>query len=100
MVRGASVAVLSVPPLLSALLFVFVAAETGWLPVGGMTSGGLTGMVWLTDLARHLAVPVLVHDKEVRVEMQGNRGELEIGSADYVIDPELRVLMVRPRNNR
>ncbi|HUU32804.1 MAG TPA: ABC transporter permease, partial [Vicinamibacterales bacterium] len=58
-VRGASVAVLSVPPLLSALLFVFVAAETGWLPVGGMTSGGLTGMVWLTDLARHLPVPVL-----------------------------------------
>ncbi len=58
-VRGASIAVLSVPPLLSALLLVFVAAETGWFPVGGMTSGGLTGAAWLADLARHLPVPVL-----------------------------------------
>ncbi len=58
-VRGVSIAVLSVPPLLSALLFVFLAAETGWFPVGGMTSGGLTGLPWLIDLARHLPVPVL-----------------------------------------
>ncbi len=57
--RGVSIAVLSVPPLLSALLLVFLAAETGWLPVGGMTSGGLTGAAWLADLVRHLPVPVL-----------------------------------------
>jgi len=42
-VRAASLAVLSVPPLLSALLLVFLAARTGWVPVGGMTSGGLAG---------------------------------------------------------
>lgn len=58
-VRVASVAVLSVPPLLSALLLVFLAAETGWLPVGGMTSGGLAGTAWLVDFAWHLPVPVL-----------------------------------------
>jgi peptide/nickel transport system permease protein len=58
-VRVASVAMLSVPPLLSALLFVFLAAETGWLPVGGMTSGGLTGTAWLVDVVWHLPVPVL-----------------------------------------
>lgn len=59
LVRALSLAVLSVPPLLSALLFVFVAARTGWLPIGGMTSGGLTGMAWLIDVLRHLPVPTL-----------------------------------------
>ena len=50
---------LSVPPLLSALVLVLMAAVTGWFPVGGMTSGGLSGAAWLVDLARHLPVPVL-----------------------------------------
>lgn len=59
-VRVISLAVLSVPPLLSALLLVFVAARTGWLPSGGMTStGGLTGTAWMADVLRHLPVPVL-----------------------------------------
>jgi peptide/nickel transport system permease protein len=51
-IRGASIVLLSMPPLLTSLLLVFLAARTGWLPVGGMTSasGG--------DLLRHLAVPV------------------------------------------
>jgi peptide/nickel transport system permease protein len=34
-VRGASLVCLSVPPLLTSLFFVFVAARTGWLPSGG-----------------------------------------------------------------
>jgi len=59
-VRATSLAVLSVPPLLSALLFVFLAARTGWLPVGGMTSSGdLSGTAWLADLLRHLPLPTL-----------------------------------------
>jgi peptide/nickel transport system permease protein len=58
-VRAGSLAVLSVPPLLSALLFVFIAARTGWLPSGGMTSGGQSGLAWFVDVLRHLPVPVL-----------------------------------------
>jgi len=58
-VRAASLALLSVPPLLSALLLVFLAARTGWLPVGGMTSGGLSGAAWFVDVLRHLPVPTL-----------------------------------------
>jgi peptide/nickel transport system permease protein len=57
--RAASLAVLSVPPLLSALLLVFIAARTGWLPAGGITSGGLTGAAWFADVLRHLPVPTL-----------------------------------------
>lgn len=58
-VRAGSLAVLSVPPLLSALLFVFIAARTGWLPMGGMTSGDLSGAAWFVDVLRHLPVPTL-----------------------------------------
>lgn len=59
LVRLASLAILSVPPLVSALVCVYIAATTGWAPVGGMTSGGLSGTAWWLDLLRHLPVPTL-----------------------------------------
>jgi ABC-type dipeptide/oligopeptide/nickel transport system permease component len=45
LVRAASIVLLSMPPLLTSLFFVFLAGVTGWLPVGGMGD------------ARHLVVP-------------------------------------------
>jgi len=70
LVRAASIFVLSVPPLLMALLLVFLASRTGWLPVGGMTSAADAGVrlqasgfsewsAWARDVALHLPVPVL-----------------------------------------
>ena len=47
LLRGISVLLLSVPPLVSSLLLLTIAAATGWLPVSGM--GGI----------RHLVVPTL-----------------------------------------
>jgi peptide/nickel transport system permease protein len=41
---------------------VFIAARTGWFPVGGMSSSGgieMSWAQWLLDLARHLPVPAL-----------------------------------------
>lgn len=61
-VRVLSVLALSVPPLIGSLALVFLAARTGWLPVGGMTSSaGIdpTWAQWLSDLARHLPLPAL-----------------------------------------
>lgn len=61
-VRAASVLCLSIPPLLTSLLFVWVAARTGWLPVGGMSSVGASGLgwgPWFADLAWHLPLPAL-----------------------------------------
>lgn len=57
-IRTVSVALLSVPPLLTSLVLVFVAARTGWLPLGGMRSLGPGGGD-LADVARHMVVPVL-----------------------------------------
>jgi peptide/nickel transport system permease protein len=56
LVRAGSLVLLSMPPLLMSVLLVFVAASTGWLPVGGMrAAGGGT----FADVARHMVVPVL-----------------------------------------
>jgi peptide/nickel transport system permease protein len=45
------------PPLLTSLFLVFLAARTGWLPIGGMGgSADAAGGAWI-DLVRHLIVP-------------------------------------------
>lgn len=61
-VRAVSVFSISVPPLIGSLALVFVAARTGWMPVGGMTSSAgmdLTWTQWLAEIGRHLPVPAI-----------------------------------------
>ena len=61
-VRGLSIACLSLPPLITSLLLVFIAARTGWFPLGNMTSAGTTAVTWgawLADVAWHLPLPVI-----------------------------------------
>ncbi len=60
--RGASLVFLSVPPLLTSLFLVFIAATTRVLPPGGMTTAGVLEMswsAWVLDVARHLPLPAL-----------------------------------------
>jgi peptide/nickel transport system permease protein len=62
LVRGASMLLISVPPLLMSLLLVFVAARTRWLPTSGMTSAGAVDAPWaasIADVAWHLVLPTL-----------------------------------------
>lgn len=61
LLRGVSILLLSVPPLVGSLALVLVAARTGWFPIGGMTSLAAepTWIGWLADVAAHLPVPVL-----------------------------------------
>jgi peptide/nickel transport system permease protein len=61
-VRAISLIGISVPPLIGSLALVFLAARTGWLPVGGMTSSGgidLSWAAWFADLAHHVPLPAL-----------------------------------------
>lgn len=61
-VRAVSIAAVSLPPLVTSLLLVFVAARTGWLPLGGMTSAGVSATswgAWAVDVATHLPLPVI-----------------------------------------
>jgi len=60
--RGISLAIVSMPPLVTSILLVFLAGRTGWLPTGGMSSSGASDpswAAWLADVAWHLPVPVL-----------------------------------------
>ena len=54
-IRAASILLLSMPPLLTSLFLVFLAARTGWFPIGGMNAigGGFF------DRLHHMVVPVL-----------------------------------------
>lgn len=62
LVKTASSILLSLPPLLTSLGLLFVAARTGWLPAGGMTSTGMSHQdwtAWLFDVGAHLPLPAL-----------------------------------------
>lgn len=61
-VRLLSTLGISIPPLIGSLALVFLAARTGWFPVGGMTSNSgvdVSWAAWLIDLARHIPLPAL-----------------------------------------
>lgn len=57
-VRAISLALVSMPPLLTSLALVFVAARTGWVPIGGMRSASASATS-AADVLRHMIVPVL-----------------------------------------
>jgi peptide/nickel transport system permease protein len=57
LIRAGSIVLLSMPPLLTSLLLVFVAARTGWLPISGMRSAGVPADGAAMDLLRHLVLP-------------------------------------------
>lgn len=56
-------------------------------------------LAWKTpnDLPFALAVPLRVGEQMRRVEMPAGKAEVELGGQPYAIDPEQRLLMLRPR---
>lgn len=60
-IRSASLLALSLPSLISSLVLVFIAARTGWLPTGGMTSADAAASAGLlahfSDVLWHLILP-------------------------------------------
>jgi peptide/nickel transport system permease protein len=61
MIRGGSIAAVSLPPLLTSLGLLFLAARTRWFPVGGMSSidAAASWSGWAADIARHVPLPAL-----------------------------------------
>jgi peptide/nickel transport system permease protein len=56
-IRAASLVLLSMPPLLTSLFLVFLAARTGLLPIAGMRSAFAPEGGAVIDLLKHLVVP-------------------------------------------
>lgn len=62
LIRAASIVSLSMPPLLTSLVLVLIAARTGWFPIGGMTSVGVADAgwsAWMRDVLWHLPLPAI-----------------------------------------
>jgi peptide/nickel transport system permease protein len=62
LVRALSLVCISIPPLLTSLLLVFIASRTRWFPTGGMTSvqaADLQWSAWIADVVSHLPLPAL-----------------------------------------
>jgi peptide/nickel transport system permease protein len=57
-IRAGSLTLLSMPPIITSLFLVFLAARTGWLPIGGMSSESFAS-ARIVDLVRHMAVPAV-----------------------------------------
>jgi peptide/nickel transport system permease protein len=56
-IRATSLVLLSMPPLITSLFLIFIAARTGWMPIAGMRSPGGPSTGLTIDLLRHLIVP-------------------------------------------
>jgi peptide/nickel transport system permease protein len=59
--RGASIVLLSIPPLVTSLLLLFIAARTGWLPAGGLPRipAGAGALEAASITLRYLCLPSL-----------------------------------------
>jgi len=94
-VRAVSLVLLSVPPLLASLALVLLAARTGWLPVGGMTSSGMHDAgwsAWLADLAGHVPLPALALALPLAATLERLQSQA-IGQA--IREPFVRAAMAR-----
>jgi len=83
LVRGTSLVCLSLPSLLTSLLLVFIAARTGWFPIGGMTSIDAVDAGWwafLADLAWHLPLPALALALPVAAMLERLQAEAMAGA--------------------
>ena len=80
---------LGIPEFFLALLLLFFAAKTGWLPIGGMSNPGLTdASLWVrtVDLVRHLVIPTIaVSIGTIAVLQRRMRGNLlDVLGEDYI----------------
>jgi peptide/nickel transport system permease protein len=101
-IRAASVLLISTPPLVTALLLVFVAVRTGILPSGGLATGDGGILGWTAGAARYLPLPALALALPIaasleRVQsraLQSSLGERSIIAARARGVPALRTVWV------
>ena len=94
-IRAGSIACISLPPLLTSLLLVFVAARTGWFPLGGMTTAAVADQAWgawMVDVARHLPLPVLALSLPVAATLERLQSQ---SMADAMEQPFLTAALAR-----
>ncbi len=91
---------ISTPTFFAALMALLLAEKTGWLPVGGMESGGYSSLSFagkLKDLGAHLILPALVlGTQSVATIMRQMRGNLlDVLGENYILAARARGLPER-----
>jgi len=95
MVRAISILCVSIPPLITSLLLVWLAARTGWFPVGGMSSVDAAGLSWgqrVADLLWHLPLPAIALALPIAATFERLQSE---AIADTVRQPFVRAALAR-----
>jgi peptide/nickel transport system permease protein len=95
LIRGASLVCLSLPSLLTSLVFVLIAARTGWLPIGGMASAGAADAgwgAWLGDLLWHLPLPTMALALPIAATLERLQSQ---ATAEALAEPFVLATMAR-----
>ena len=91
-IRAGSLFLLSMPPLLTSLFLLFVAAKTGWLPIAGMRSAGMVSGGAALDLLRHLIVPAAAIGLPLAAMLERLQAQAmsEVMDAPFILATEAR----------
>ena len=79
-IRFVSLVLLSMPPLLTSLFLVFVAARTGWFPIGGMGGSAIEVLHHLVLPAAAIGVPLAAALERLQAQAMG-----EVIGAPFVL---------------
>jgi peptide/nickel transport system permease protein len=99
-VRAVSGLCLSVPPLIAAILLVALAASTGIVPVGGMTSlasGPVGWTEWIRDVASHVPLPAVALALPFVAVFERVQSQ---ALADALAQPSMTAVLARGLSNR
>jgi peptide/nickel transport system permease protein len=88
--KGLSLVVLSVPSLVTSFALLLVASRTGWLPVGGFSSGD-EGSFWLTT-GRYLVLPAIALALPIAATLERLQSQ---AMEDALGDPSIRAARAR-----
>jgi peptide/nickel transport system permease protein len=91
--RALSLVVISVPSLVTSFALLFLAARTGWLPVGGFTSSD--GQVWAG--ARYLILPAIALALPIAATIERLQSQ---AVSDALAEPSLRAALARGCSRR
>jgi peptide/nickel transport system permease protein len=92
--RALSLVVISVPSLVTSFALLFLAARTGWLPVGGFTSSA-DGQVWAG--ARYLILPAIALALPIAATIERLQSQ---AVSDALSEPSLRAALARGCSRR
>jgi peptide/nickel transport system permease protein len=92
LVRSLSMILMSIPPLVTSFIFLLIASQTRWLPVGGfgaLTRGGTSGV---SEVLWYLILPCLALALPIAAALEHLQSQ---SMRDALLDPSMRAALAR-----